>query len=179
MPVGRGRVLRADALGPSGQRLALAAAGGVVARLDRLEGVLAAARRRASAEATASTAERQAATARDRFVSFLAARPAHVAGARGWAKDLLDNDLSAALERIAVIEATIAQLRPLLAATATPGWPTRSGSHQGRCAKANETGDDTNAEHRDRPIRRLKEEAARVIPADRHRAGADGGHEHR
>jgi hypothetical protein len=93
-------------------RLALAESGQLVARLTELETVLAAAVRRAErAEARAARAERDAATARDRYAELLAARPLPSRRRPGLAKSRVQDQLSAALERVAELEATDAELR--------------------------------------------------------------------
>jgi uncharacterized protein involved in exopolysaccharide biosynthesis len=77
------------------QRQALAESGQLVARLVELETALAAANRRAEvAEARAVRAERDATTARDRYAELLATRPARVAGAPGWAKNRMADQLA-------------------------------------------------------------------------------------
>jgi hypothetical protein len=93
-------------------RLALAESGQLVARLTELETVLAAAVRRAErTEARAARAERDAATARDRYAELLATRPLPSRRRPGLAKSRVQDQLSAALERVAELEVTDAELR--------------------------------------------------------------------
>jgi uncharacterized protein YceH (UPF0502 family) len=76
----------------------------------------------------AARAEREAATARDRYAELLATRPARLAGVPGWAKGRLRDQLAATLERVATLEATVARLRRRLAPTDTvPDTPAASG----------------------------------------------------
>jgi GMP synthase PP-ATPase subunit len=92
------------------ERHALAGTGQLIGRLTELEAALAAANRRAdAAEQKTVRAERQAAAARDRYAELLAARPTGVARYR------VDDRLAAALQRVAELEATVAELRQRLA----------------------------------------------------------------
>jgi uncharacterized protein YceH (UPF0502 family) len=102
------------------ERQALAESGQLTGRLAELEAALAAANRRADrAEQKAATAERQAAIARDRYADLLASRPNRLAGAPRWAKDRVEGQLAAALDHIAELEATVAELRARLPASST------------------------------------------------------------
>lgn len=102
------------------ERQELAESGQLVARLAELERTLVAADRRAErAEQRAAKAERQAATARDRYADLLATRPTRIANAPGWAKDRVEGQLAAALDRVAELEATVAELRARLPVTET------------------------------------------------------------
>lgn len=111
-------------------RQTLAESGQLTRRLAELERALAAADRRADrAEQKAAKAERQAAAARDRYADLLATRPHRLGGAPGWAKDRVeDRQLSAPLDRVAELEATVAELRARLAtSSASAGTSTSPG----------------------------------------------------
>ncbi len=100
------------------ERHALADSGQLVAHLGELEAALAAANRRAqAAEVRAARAQRQAAAARDRYTALLATRPARIAAAPGWVKDRLADQLAAAHQRVAELEATVAEMQHRAAST--------------------------------------------------------------
>lgn len=100
------------------QRHALVDSGGLAGRLAELETALAAANRRVdAANVRAARAERRAAAARDRYDALVASRPARIAGALGWAEDRVVDQLVAANQRIAELQATVAELQHRLAST--------------------------------------------------------------
>ena len=94
------------------ERHALADSGQLVAHLGEMEAALAAANRRAqAAEVRAARSERQAADVRDRYTALLTTRPVSIAGAPGLAKERLAEQLAAAHQRLAELEATVAELQ--------------------------------------------------------------------
>ena len=102
------------------ERRALADSGELVDRVVELEAALAAARRREeAAEGRVTRAERQAADARYRYTALLATRPERIAGAPGWENDRLADQLAAAIQRVAELEATVVELQNRLASAET------------------------------------------------------------
>ena len=102
------------------ERRALADSEELVARVVELESALAAAIRRVEdAEQRVTRAEGQATDARESYSALLATRPLGIAGAPGWAKDRLADQLAAALQRVAELEATVVELQHRLASAET------------------------------------------------------------